>query len=274
MKNNNYVILFNVFVLFADGNHKLIRWRMVCHGGIDGYSRMIVFLRCSNNNRATTVFECFQNAIQRFGIPSRVRSDYGGENYLVARYMIQTRGQDRRSMLTGSSTHNQRIERLWVDMYRSVTVVYYRLFYYLEQHELLDVLNEVQLYALHFVYLPRINQSLRSFQEGWNHHGIRTAHHLSPQQLFLQGLLRLQLSNLVALDFFDHIGGEYGVSYNDPTPAEEPNSITVPEGRFSIPTHELSRLQEQVNPLSESENYGIDLYLSTIECLRSFGYTR
>ena len=104
--------------------------------------------------------------------------------------MIQTRGQDHRSMLTGGSTHSQRIERLWADMYCSVTVVYYQLFYYLEQHELLDVLNEVQLYALHFVYLPRINQSLRLFQEGWNHHGIWTAHHLSPQQLFLQGLLR------------------------------------------------------------------------------------
>ena len=26
-----------------DGNHKLIKWRFVIHGGIDGYSRVIVF---------------------------------------------------------------------------------------------------------------------------------------------------------------------------------------------------------------------------------------
>ncbi|XP_062327720.1 uncharacterized protein LOC134028268 [Osmerus eperlanus] len=37
-----------------DGNHKLIRWRIVIHGGIDGYSRLVVFLRASSNNRSST----------------------------------------------------------------------------------------------------------------------------------------------------------------------------------------------------------------------------
>ena len=30
-----------------DGHHKLIRWKIVTHGGIDGYSRLITFLECS-----------------------------------------------------------------------------------------------------------------------------------------------------------------------------------------------------------------------------------
>ena len=30
-----------------DGNHKLIRWKVVIHGGIDGHSRTIVFLKCA-----------------------------------------------------------------------------------------------------------------------------------------------------------------------------------------------------------------------------------
>ncbi len=68
---------------------------------------MVVFIKCGTNNRAATVYELFQKAVDRFGLPSR------GENYLVARCMI---GE---GMLTGSSTHNQ------VDMYRSVTIVYY-----------------------------------------------------------------------------------------------------------------------------------------------------
>ena len=29
-------------VWHIDGNHKLIRWRLVIHGGIDGYSRVAV----------------------------------------------------------------------------------------------------------------------------------------------------------------------------------------------------------------------------------------
>ena len=37
-----------------DGLHYLIRWRIVIHGDIDGYSRRIVYLHVSNNNRAVT----------------------------------------------------------------------------------------------------------------------------------------------------------------------------------------------------------------------------
>ena len=33
-----------------DGYHKLIRWRLVIHGAIDGYSRLIMFLNVSPNN--------------------------------------------------------------------------------------------------------------------------------------------------------------------------------------------------------------------------------
>ena len=42
-----------------DGHHQLIKWRFVTHGGIDGYSRAVVFLRCSDNNRASTVLSLF-----------------------------------------------------------------------------------------------------------------------------------------------------------------------------------------------------------------------
>ncbi|CAB4042493.1 PREDICTED: uncharacterized protein LOC107339677 isoform X1 [Paramuricea clavata] len=50
-----------------DGYHKLIRWKMVIHGGIDGFSRVPVYLSCSNNNRADTVFELFEEAVNCWG---------------------------------------------------------------------------------------------------------------------------------------------------------------------------------------------------------------
>lgn len=49
------------------------RWRFVIHGGIDGYSRTVVFLGVSDNNRAETVLSLFEKAVLEWGLPSRVR---------------------------------------------------------------------------------------------------------------------------------------------------------------------------------------------------------
>lgn len=76
-----------------DGHHKLIRWNMVIHAGIDGYSRKIMFARVSDNNRAATVTAAFMAATERFGVPSRVRADYGTENRGVMQFMEDERGE-------------------------------------------------------------------------------------------------------------------------------------------------------------------------------------
>jgi hypothetical protein len=97
----------------------MLRWRIVIHGGIDGYSRMIVYLRAATKNTASNVFQCFLTAVQKFGLPSRVRSDKGGENVDVAWFMLNhpLRGPNRGSHIPGRSVHNQRIERLWRDCF-------------------------------------------------------------------------------------------------------------------------------------------------------------
>ena len=84
-----------------DGNHKLIRWGFVIHGCVDGFSRRIMFLKCSTNNKAVTVLQLFQNAVQDFGLPSGVRGDQGTENIEAARYMfpIPAEGQGGAALL-------------------------------------------------------------------------------------------------------------------------------------------------------------------------------
>ena len=76
---------------------------------------------------AQTVYSLFLDAVRQYSLPSRVRSDQGRENYLVAQHMLEFRGTERRSMLIGSSVHNQRIERFWRDLFRCVIGLYHRL---------------------------------------------------------------------------------------------------------------------------------------------------
>lgn len=80
--------------------------------------------------------------------------------------MLQQRGTERRSIITGNSVHNQMIECFWRDLHYSVTFLYSHLFYFMEYQDLLDPTNEQHLYALHYVYTPRINLALSLFKAG------------------------------------------------------------------------------------------------------------
>ena len=76
--------------------------------------------------------------------------------------------------------HNQRIERLWAEVSRVSSAIYKDLFKFLESCGLLDTLNELDLFALHFVYLPCISVLLEEFRSQWNHQWLRTVNHQSP----------------------------------------------------------------------------------------------
>ena len=186
LKRRVYNVKGPNYLWHIDTNHKLNRWHFLICGGIDGFSRLITFLACTNNNKAKTVYDCFIQCIQKYGTPVRVRSDMGMENIEVAEYIDRIRGPN--STLVGKSTHNQRIERLWRDVFKGALSYFYDLFYFIEDENLLDILNEKHLYALHHVYLKRINERLDLWSYAWNNHRIRTVKS-TPLRLFTAGML-------------------------------------------------------------------------------------
>ena len=158
---------------------------------------MIVYLKANTNNTAATVFQLFLGAVETFGLPSRVRSDKGGENVDIARYMLShpLRGPDRGSHITGRSVHNQRIECLWRDVFYGCTHTFYNLFSCMEDSGILDPSNEIHIFALHYVFLPRLNSQLTQFANGHARAPISTEHNKSPEQLWISGLMNVWSSD-------------------------------------------------------------------------------
>ena len=244
-----------------DGLHCLIRWRFVIHGGIDGFSRRIVYLKASSNNRSETVLQLFMKAVNECGWPSRVRSDRGGENVGVATAMVTVRGTGRGSHIAGRSVHNQRIERLWRDTFRCVCHQYYSLFYEMEESGLLDPSNETDIFCLHHVYLVRINEQLERFKGAWNNHRLRTEHNLTPLQLWARGIHAAtpEVRDTISEGF---VVDDYGIDLNEigPNPFDC-GSVEVPECQVHLSRQQLDALTAAHDILAPSNYNGLDIYV-------------
>ena len=144
----------------------------------------------STNNRASTALSLLMEAVQQYGLPSCVRSDKGGENVGVSEFMLThpRRGPGRGSMIAGKSVHNQRIERLWRDLYNQKIATFYQLFYHMEDNGILDVANEVHVFSLHCIFLPRVNEQIADFINGWNNHCLSSEYNRTPNQLWILGM--------------------------------------------------------------------------------------
>ena len=241
------------------------------HCRIDGYSRLIVYLHVSTNNCAGTVFHLFLKATQEFGVSSRVRSDKGGENVDVCYFMIMHRGAGRGSHIAGSSTHNQRIERLWCDIYR-VCSLFHSLFHYMEAIGVLNPADESDLFVLHSVFLPRINNALHEFALAWNLHPMRSMHNLSPKRVFYCG----DLDDSSAMGVQDSVDSiplgslvSYGVSLysSQLTEVQDDNEEVVPNTPSLLLSDQHEELLHSFNALEERDDYGIGLYTSSRETL-------
>lgn len=259
-----------------DGHHSLIRWGLVVHGCIDGLSRRIIFLHCSGNNLASTVLDLFLNAIERVGgvWPSRIRVDYGVENVLVCEAMVEKWGEGRGSFIAGPSTHNQRIERLWRDVFRCVCHYYYYIFYGMEDSGILDTNNSLHMFALHIVFIPRINLALHEYLEAFNDHKIRTAQNWSPYQMWVNSMM--DPDNPLSSGQPDSIPDNtqfYGYDPSGPSPFEDSNNNVVVQP-VSLPNEDVIQrdILQVIDPLASSEQMGIDIYEEALGLLNNYAH--
>ena len=181
----------------------------------------------------------------------------------VARAMLAVRGTGRRCHLVGSSVHNQRIERLWRDVFRCVCHFFYSLFYEMENLGILDPIRDPDLYSLHYVFLPRINSHLSQFLAAWNHHPLRTEHGLTPLQLWQRGVFcaspqwqhEILEGFRVPADYGIDVGPHFSNTFDHP-------SVVVPNITLPFTSDQLTELHELHSPIQQSTVGGMDIYVN------------
>lgn len=158
-----------------DSNHILVRWRFVVIGGIDGFVRLVTYLRCADNNTSRTLLDCFLLGVDTYGL----RSDKGLENVSVADYMLLERGDG--CMITGKSTHIKK-KRDFGGTFSKALCFFYNLLHFMEDQGVLDALNIKNVAQLHYIYMDEINRRLQFWARAWSRHRIRRVK-ASPIQL-------------------------------------------------------------------------------------------
>ena len=245
-------------------NHKLIRWRLVIHGCIDGFSRLVVFLNCAPNNRAKTVLEQLLTAVESFRMPLKIRTDHGTENVEVARFLLEHYGVETRPVITGKSVHYQRIEILWVDVFIYVTQQFWNIFHFLECHYDMDAGNELHLFVLHFVNISRINKKLREFSVTWNYHPVRTEKNCTPMQIWTEGFY--SQSNLIKMTYCEL--SMFGIDHSGLIPEiQTANNVQIPDIDIDLSPQCKYYIVNNFDPLENDGNYGIDLFTAVLAYL-------
>ncbi|XP_062260800.1 uncharacterized protein LOC133968652 isoform X3 [Platichthys flesus] len=209
-------------LVHIDTNHKLIRYNIVIFGAIDGFSRKIFYLDTAGNNRAETAFGFFMDGVRKNGWPSRV-------------------------------------ERLWRDVW-SVTCQYYDVLHSLEEEGFIDLSIAVHLFCVGYVFIPRLRSDLQHFTESWNCHPLSTEGNLTPNQLWMIGMLQAPVPEPDLVE----------IQQAEEQPSQEQQSdntehgVIVPDIQCPLSAERLAALQHLVNPTTESSSFGRDIYLQAL----------
>ncbi|MEQ2266181.1 hypothetical protein XENORESO_020264 [Xenotaenia resolanae] len=178
----------------------------------------------------------------------------------VSQFMVEHRGENRNSHITGRSVHNQRIQRLWRDVYIQVLDPFHVVFGNLESEGMLNPDDENHLFALHWTFLPQLQKQLAFFMDAWNHHSLRTAGSQSPDQLW---------ASFRNLEDPDEVEADYGIDWDGPYGSDDlggqREQVEVPQVELQqhLTEEDMASLPDPNVPFLDA----LDIYTATLQQL-------
>ena len=168
------------FAWHVDGNDKLRPFGFSIHGAIDGWSRKILWLHCGISNKDPNIIcNYYMDQVESLGIlPVLICVDPGTENGHMADVHTLLRDENNdtfsnRPVRTGSSVHNQRIERWWGYLRQSFTNFYMNLFKDLRDSGIVNMGDAQHVACLQFCFSKLIQKELNQIKDHWNLHDVR-----------------------------------------------------------------------------------------------------
>ena len=167
-----------------------------------------------------------------------------------------------------------RIERLWRDVFEKVASKYHGIFNHLERYGILSIENDVHMFALHFVYLPRLQMDLEKWKRSHNCHPLRTEQNRTPLQLYHESFILHSDTHYSSIKNALYVNSgtrnEQIQRFRDENDFPEPSDIKIILTRVHSPLTEpqLSLLRTSVNVTRHSDCYGIDVYEEVLKFIR------
>ncbi|KAJ7722312.1 hypothetical protein B0H16DRAFT_1334770, partial [Mycena metata] len=148
------------------------------------------------------------------------------------------------------STHNTRIERLWVEVGSYFARPWRAFFLRLERLHRLDRDNPHHLWLLHRLFLSQINEDCKTFQDHWNHHPISgKGKNQTPLDMRFTG--ELQYGKYV--DNFDEVHPDILAQYPDLDTFSEDLDASIADDLRRQVHHEPVDVPKHLSPFLTAE---------------------